>query len=222
MDGGTIIILAAGVSALGLIGWFYFRDENKPTFTLTETTQTAFTNTVNSAFFEAMNSPQNTEAKIDAEALKKAEALLRLREGYRLDVYLDSRGFPTVGIGHLIVPADNLKMGDTITAARAAQLFQQDVAVAFRTAKTQVKELNLYNSDFLAAYISVNFQLGNFKSTFPNTFTALKNRQWQRVYDGLLVKRYDGNGKPANWYAQTPKRVEDFVAAIKQQQARGN
>ncbi len=41
------------------------------------------------------------------------DSLLALREGKRLDVYRDSRKKLTVGIGHLIVPADKLKLGDS-------------------------------------------------------------------------------------------------------------
>ena len=41
------------------------------------------------------------------------KSLLALREGKRLDVYRDSRKKLTVGIGHLIVPADKLKLGDS-------------------------------------------------------------------------------------------------------------
>ena len=52
------------------------------------------------------------------------EKLMALREGRRNDVYLDTLGKPTVGIGHLVVAADNLKVGDVISDARVSDLFQ--------------------------------------------------------------------------------------------------
>ena len=48
-------------------------------------------------------------------------------EKYRLDVYDDGFGFLTVGYGHKVVAADNLKEGDIITASRATTLFNADI-----------------------------------------------------------------------------------------------
>lgn len=48
------------------------------------------------------------------------------REGVRNDVYKDSKGFLTVGIGHLVQHADGLKFGDVISDDRIMQLFESD------------------------------------------------------------------------------------------------
>lgn len=48
-------------------------------------------------------------------------------DGMILSVYLDSKGLPTVGCGHLIQPADNLKMGDTITLEKAKEFLRNDL-----------------------------------------------------------------------------------------------
>jgi hypothetical protein len=52
--------------------------------------------------------------------------LMMLREGCRTTVYSDSRGLPTVGIGHLVVPADNLQLDDVISMDRVNALFASD------------------------------------------------------------------------------------------------
>ena len=51
-------------------------------------------------------------------------------EGCRLDVYLDTRGNPTVGIGHLVTPEDNLQVGDVITQEQCDAFFRQDLHTA--------------------------------------------------------------------------------------------
>ena len=51
------------------------------------------------------------------------EKLVALREGRRNDVYLDTLNKPTVGIGHLVVPGDNLEVGDVITDAQVSAFF---------------------------------------------------------------------------------------------------
>ncbi|SDR40801.1 hypothetical protein SAMN05443245_5617 [Paraburkholderia fungorum] len=40
-------------------------------------------------------------------------------DGMILKVYLDSKGFPTVGFGHKVIPSDHLHVGDTISVERA-------------------------------------------------------------------------------------------------------
>ena len=47
-------------------------------------------------------------------------------EGYRLKVYKDIYGNPTVGLGHLISAKDNLRVGDVISDQRVLQLFKED------------------------------------------------------------------------------------------------
>ena len=47
-----------------------------------------------------------------SERLRKQ---LAIDEGERLDVYNDHLDQPTVGIGHLVLPTDNLALGDNIS-----------------------------------------------------------------------------------------------------------
>lgn len=58
----------------------------------------------------------------------------RARENYRLDVYLDVKGNPTVGIGHLVTSSDNLAVGDVITPEQCQAFFDADY-----------QRLNVYN-----------------------------------------------------------------------------
>jgi GH24 family phage-related lysozyme (muramidase) len=52
------------------------------------------------------------------------EQIVRRREGVRLVVYLDSLRKPTVGIGHLVIPADKLNVGDKITSQQVSAFFK--------------------------------------------------------------------------------------------------
>ncbi len=51
-------------------------------------------------------------------------------DGMILKVYLDSRQLPTVGMGHLVVLEDNLKVGDAITIERARDMARKDLYIA--------------------------------------------------------------------------------------------
>ncbi|MBB5398337.1 MULTISPECIES: lysozyme [Paraburkholderia] len=43
-------------------------------------------------------------------------------DGMILKVYVDSKGYPTVGFGHKVLPSDHLHVGDVISVERARQL----------------------------------------------------------------------------------------------------
>lgn len=83
-------------------------------------------------------------------------ALLTVREGRRNDVYLDSRGIPTVGIGHKVLPEDNLKVGDVISDARVEAFYVKDSKVALDAARSQAMEAGITDPRFIAYLASVN------------------------------------------------------------------
>lgn len=144
-------------------------------------------------------------------ALIKWEPHARLREGYRTKVYKDSLGKLTVGIGHLVTPEDKLRDGDEISHTRVMLLFNDDTKKALETSLKQAYELGRfvdgkkYDAEFLAALISVNFQLGDWSKKFFNTYPNLVQGKWCNVIASL---------KKSQWAKQTPVRVQDFCRAI--------
>lgn len=151
------------------------------------------------------------QSTIDAAAMNLAKDILIKREGRKNYVYVDSKGYPTVGIGHKVLPSDNLRVGDYIEDARIEQLFRQDIDKAFSAAKSQARELGKYNADMIAALTSVNFQLGTgWTKEFANTWRDLKT-------DNLsgAISRINTSA----WKSQTPVRVADFIAALQRNYA---
>lgn len=131
---------------------------------------------------------------------------LKLREGEWLTVYKDSLGFPTVGVGHLVLPADGLELGDTITKEQSEAFLTKDMQKAWRAAEKQATELGKFNEDFILALTSVNFQLGtDWPNIFHGTYPKLLKGQWKAAIKGF---------KSSKWAKQTPVRVDDFVNAI--------
>lgn len=145
-------------------------------------------------------------AGCSAAAWGAYEALLKTREGYRLAVYKDTLGKPTAGIGHLILPTDNLKVGQPITPAQASAWFLKDGSGDMAAAVSQCRQADINDDAFLAVLGSVCYQLG---------------ADWMKVFPtmwGMLLKGdYAGCAKDAQstaWARQTPVRVEDFVSAL--------
>lgn len=147
-----------------------------------------------------------TQASIDAAALAQAKNELVLHEGRRNDAYLDSKGILTVGIGHKVLPEDNLRLGDRISDEMVERLFAQDTAKAFAAAKEQALELGKYDAGLIAALTSVNFQLGTaWRGKFTNTWNDLKRGNVAGAISRL---------QQSEWMKQTPVRVAAFIDSL--------
>lgn len=134
------------------------------------------------------------------------EPLLALREGRRNVVYRDSRGFPTGGIGHLITPADKMKVGDHISDAQIDAWFAVDSAGAMNAAKHLAAQAGITEPTFLPYLASVCFQLGNnWTAKWPHTWAMICNGEYNEASDSL---------DDTPWQRQTPQRVEDFQDAL--------
>ena len=150
------------------------------------------------------------------EYFKNFTEQLRLREGYREEVYLDTLGKVTCGTGHLLSPAENAQydVGDVIDTAILESWLEQDSEKAWNAAAQQLQDLNIEKPEFIVALGSVNFQLGTqWMNKFPSACQALLNKD----YEEAIKQVSTGSGKDgqSKWKEQTPVRVEDFVKAIK-------
>lgn len=145
---------------------------------------------------------------IEARAKSLAKQKLIISEGDKLIVYRDTQGHLTVGIGHLVLPEDNLGFGDRITPERRDEFFKRDVDKAFNAALSQARELGRYTPEFIAALTEVNFQLGTgWYIEFSNTYAYLRTGNWRQAINNLLASK---------WNRQTPTRVANFINAIEQ------
>ncbi|QZD93737.1 lysozyme [Qipengyuania xiapuensis] len=83
-------------------------------------------------------------------------------EGVRYTVYRDVAGYPTVGVGHLVRPADNLRVGDRISEQRVLEFLDADLETAEEGVRILVGDLPLYQHEFDALLDLVyNVGLGN-------------------------------------------------------------
>ena len=134
-------------------------------------------------------------------------------EGDRDDVYLDSKGYPTVGIGHRVVPADKLKVGDRISTAHKDEFWKADSKQALIAAKAQMRLAGIKDDDpFLAPLASVNFQLG---SGWHN----VHKRTWGLIRAGNYVAAAR-EAQNSEWFGDTPKRVRAFQSELLKLEAR--
>lgn len=160
------------------------------------------------SYAPSIKQQQISDQIIKDKAFSKASKLLERREGFRDVVYRDSRGFPTVGIGHFVLPADNLSVGDQISTARINAFFRSDINKAFNAAYSQARELGKHkDADMIAVLTSVNFQLGTgWTREFNNTWAKLKRGDWEGAVSNI---------SRSLWSQQTPTRTADFIETIR-------
>jgi len=149
------------------------------------------------------------------EYFKNFTEHLRLREGYREEVYLDTLGKATCGTGHLLSPEENTQyaVGDTIDTDVLDRWLEEDADLAWNAAAQQLQDLNIEKPEFIVALGSVNFQLGTqWMNKFPSAYQALLNKDYTEAIKQIST----GSGKDgqSRWMEQTPIRVKDFIEAI--------
>ncbi len=73
--------------------------------------------------------------------------------------YNDSKGFPTIGFGHLIKKGEPYKVGSTITDEQAQSIFVKDSKDIFAKADKYLKDFNLSTNQRYALY-DASFNMG--------------------------------------------------------------
>lgn len=98
----------------------------------------------------------------DATGLAVSEAMVEAlveEEGVRYRVYRDVAGYPTVGVGHLVEPEDNLRLGDRISHERAMTLLEADLAEAEDGVRDLLSGLPVNQNEF-DALVDLVFNVG--------------------------------------------------------------
>lgn len=131
-------------------------------------------------------------------ASQQMKEALAEEEGVRLTVYRDVAGYPTVGVGHLVTPRDNLNVGDRITYERALELLEDDLREAEKGVRNLVGDLVLYQNEFDALVDLVyNVGAGNVSDTeSPRLNEAVAAGDYRGIADEL--RYHHAAGEKAN------------------------
>lgn len=115
-----------------------------------------------------------------------------------------------MGIGHKVLPEDNLRVGDRITQAQSNAFLRRDAERALDAARQQMTQARITDPNFLNALGSVNFQLGTTWNQLPDGFT----RTWADIMRGDYNQAAAEAGQ-SRWATQTPARVQQFQDALR-------
>lgn len=148
---------------------------------------------------------------MDRETRDRIFEQLKIDEGVKYKVYLDTEGLPTVGIGHLILPTDleyGKPLGYSITENRAYELFNDDLDVAIDECKVLYGAyFDIFPTEVKEILVNMMFNMGRPRlSKFKNFNAALKEEDWNNAADEMIDSK---------WYRQTKGRAERLVERMR-------
>lgn len=131
------------------------------------------------------------------------------REGYRVAVYKDSAGFPTVGVGHLLTSAEKavLPVGTRISHEEVMAYLAKDVRKAENAiAKYVTVPLNQNQFDALASF---TFNLGTGALAGSSLVTVLNHGEYKAA--AHLLNRYVMAGGKRTAGLVTRRKAEEVL-----------
>lgn len=146
--------------------------------------------------------PKSAPSK--SSVVSATKDLLVSQEGYKKRVYIDSEGFPTVGIGHKLPNRyKELEGRAPFTEKELNRFFELDSASAYDNAKDNIPGFSRMPVSLQAALVSQAFQLGKTgQRKFKNMIDAIEAGDWREAAEQAL---------DSNWAKQTPKRARHLA-----------
>ena len=138
------------------------------------------------------------------------KARVRLHEGVRTQMYLDSLGKATIGIGHLIKPHERERYaeGVAISMDEVEELFEMDLNRAAAGAESLIKECIGHDlpPHIEEVILEMVYQLGTQGvRNFKKFWKALRIKDWKTAAFEM---------KDSRWHKQTTKRCESLAEIV--------
>ena len=135
---------------------------------------------------------------------------LKYDEGVVYEIYKDHLGYPTFGIGHLVLESDpeyGLPVGTRIDDERVNELFEQDIQVTISECEKLFSNFNDLPDEVQKICANMMFNLGRPRfSKFKKFHTALLNNDWQEC----AIQMED-----SRWHKQVTKRANRLISRMR-------
>ena len=130
-------------------------------------------------------------------------------EGCKYEIYLDTHGLETCGIGHLITETDEeygKPVGTVVEQERVRQLFSLDMAVTLDECKVLYPDFDDLPEEAQHIISNMMFNMGRPRlSKFKKMNEAIAQKDW---------KRAAVEGRDSRWYRQVTQRAERLMKRL--------
>jgi len=135
---------------------------------------------------------------------------LKIDEGVKYEIYNDHLGYPTFGIGHLVVESDEehgKPVGTPISEERVNAVFDKDVAVMVDEAKKIFPNLDTLPEEAQQVIVNMTFNMGRPRlSQFKKFIAGVNAGDWDKAAVEMMDSR---------WAKQVGARAERLRDRIK-------
>ena len=140
------------------------------------------------------------------EHMKVVKERVKKHEGYKNEVYEDTEGHLTVGVGYKLPKNSLLKTGDIVTDEFINEKFDSTFALAMEGAQRLLKDSQVKPEAF-GVVTEMVFQMGETGvSKFKNTLDMIKNERYKEA--SLELFKGKDPCTVSKWAQQTPVRPE--------------
>jgi lysozyme len=148
------------------------------------------------------------EKEINIEQLKET---LKVDEGVVYKIYKDHLGYPTFGIGHLVIKEDNefgKDVGTEVSEDRVNECFESDVQSVIDDCKKLHDGWDGYPQEAKQIIANMMFNMGLTRlSKFKNHNAALQSGDWKEAAK---------EGRDSKWYKQVTNRAERLMKRLEE------
>ena len=142
--------------------------------------------------------------------LDKLRDELESDEGCRYEIYLDHLGYPTFGIGHLIVKGDpeyGKEPWTQVTGSRVKEAFAQDIETVLTDCERLYEDFYELPEEVQRVIANMMFNMGLTRlSKFKNMKLSVDARDWNIAADEMIDSK---------WYYQVPNRAKRLVERMR-------
>lgn len=138
---------------------------------------------------------------------------LKIDEGVVYEVYKDHLGYPTFGVGHLVLETDpeyGWDVGEKVSEERVKECFERDLDTAINECELLYED-GVFGSlpdEVQQILVNMMFNMGRTRlSKFKKMHAAILDGDW---------KTAAAEGRDSQWHKQVTKRAERLMTRLEQ------
>jgi lysozyme len=144
---------------------------------------------------------------MDLEQLREQ---LEIDEGCVYEIYNDHLGYPTFGIGHLVIesdPENGQEIGTPVSESRVIEAFEQDVQTVLSDCAILYPDFDELPEEAQQVIANMMFNMGRPRlSKFKGMKRGVDSRNWNEAADEMV---------DSAWYRQVTNRADRLVERMR-------
>ena len=142
--------------------------------------------------------------------LQRLREDLEIDEGVKHEIYLDHLGYPTFGIGHLVLdtdPENGQPVGTAVSNDRVIEAFESDLVGVMSDCERLYPDFGDLPEEAQQVIANMMFNMGRPRlSKFKGMKRGVDARDWNVAADEMVDSR---------WYRQVTNRADRLVQRIR-------